>query len=138
MFSSEAEEETARLPCLETRLIDCILLASSKYGKHQFVMKNQPGDWSQSEMVKYFESIISSLTSFSRVLPTYLVGYHAGKPIESVVCWLNIVQFRSSVRLKLENERDWLYYKSQKWLFSFFQCYKKPTIHSYIKIAELF
>ena len=101
MFSSEAEEETARLPCLETRLIDCILLASSKYGKHQFVMKNQPGDWSQSEMVKYFESIISSLTSFSRVLPTYLVGYHAGKPIESVVCCLNIVQFQSSVRLKL-------------------------------------
>ena len=101
MSSSEAEEETARLPCLETRLIDCILLASSKYGKHQFVMKNQPGDWSQSEMVKYFESIISSLTSFSRVLPTYQVGYHAGKPIESVVCCLNIVQFRSSVRLKL-------------------------------------
>ena len=86
MLSSEAEEETPRLPCLETRLIDCILLASSKYGKHQFVMKYQPGDWSQSEMVKYFESIISSLTSLSRVLPTYLVGYHAGKPIESVVC----------------------------------------------------
>ena len=35
-------------------------------------------------------------TSFSRVLTTSRVGYHAGKPIESVVCWLN-VQTRTQV-----------------------------------------
>ena len=35
--------------------IDDMLLTYSKYGKHQLVMKNQPGDWSQSEKVKCFE-----------------------------------------------------------------------------------
>ena len=35
---------------------DGILLAqSSKYGKRQLVMKNLPGDWSQSETAKCFE-----------------------------------------------------------------------------------
>ena len=33
----------------------------------------------------------SWFTSFSHVLPTYRMGYHAGKPIESVVYYLSIV-----------------------------------------------
>ena len=35
--------------------IDVMLLTYSKYSKRQLVMKNQPGDWSQSEKVKCFE-----------------------------------------------------------------------------------
>ena len=34
-------------------------------------------------------SHVSWFTSFSRVLPKSQVGYHAGKPIESVVYCLN-------------------------------------------------
>ena len=34
---------------------DGILLASSKYGKRQLVMKYSPEEWSQSETAKYFE-----------------------------------------------------------------------------------
>ena len=30
----------------------------SKYGKHQLVMKNSLGDWSQSETAKYFQGFI--------------------------------------------------------------------------------
>ena len=35
--------------------IDGMLLTYSKYGKRQLVMKNQSGDWSQSEKAKCFE-----------------------------------------------------------------------------------
>ena len=35
--------------------IDGMLLTYSKYGERQLVMKNQPGDWSQSEKAKCFE-----------------------------------------------------------------------------------
>ena len=34
---------------------DGMLFVASKYGKRQLVMKNKPGDWSQSESAKYFE-----------------------------------------------------------------------------------
>ena len=34
------------------------------------------------------------LQAFSRVLPTSRVGYHAGKPIESVVYCLNVLDLR--------------------------------------------
>lgn len=44
--------------------IDGTLLASSKYGKRWFVMKNLPEDWSQSETRKYFECIIMPNTSW--------------------------------------------------------------------------
>ena len=43
------------------------------------------------ENLKLFNNSFGSwFTSFSRVLPTSRVGYHAGKPIESVVYCLNI------------------------------------------------
>ena len=36
-----------------------------------------------------FYGFTGVITSFSRVLPTYRVGYHAGKPIGSLVFCLN-------------------------------------------------
>ena len=45
-------------------------------GEHEKSLKSRAeGEW---------------FTSFSRLLPTSRLGYHAGKPIESVVCCLNI------------------------------------------------
>ena len=35
--------------------IDGVLLASSKYGKRQLVIKNKPADWNQSETARYFD-----------------------------------------------------------------------------------
>ena len=33
----------------------CVTVKTIYYGKCRVVMRNKPGDWSQSEMAKYFE-----------------------------------------------------------------------------------
>ena len=51
--------------------------------------------WESSTLLNHeswlaYDAFGSWFTSFSRVLPTSRVGYHAGKPMESVVYCLNI------------------------------------------------
>ena len=46
---------------------------------------------------KRLHSTKSDLQAFSRVLPTSRVGYHAGKPIESVVYCLSMESQTSAV-----------------------------------------
>ena len=48
------------------------------------------GCWKNTQNVCQSNAFGSWFTSFSRVLPTSRLGYHAGKPIESVVYCLNI------------------------------------------------
>ena len=60
--------------------------------------------------------------SFSSVLPTSKVGYHAGKPIESVVYCLNILKLRyvlKSIKVAQSRSRNLLGF-----------CYLPPTLRS--------
>ena len=53
---------------------------SSKFGKRQLVMKNNPEYWSQLETVKYFERIIMKLLETSVKLREH-VQISVGNPI---------------------------------------------------------
>ena len=54
--------------------IDGMLFVASKYGKRQSVMKNKPGDWSQSESAKYFERKINCIISLkSKPFETFFI-----------------------------------------------------------------
>ena len=52
----------------------------------------------------------SWFTSFSRVLPTSQVGYHAGKPIESVVYYFYKITF---IRTEPFTKKMWFWYRDQ-------------------------
>ena len=70
------------------------------------------GCWENTQKACKSLAFGSWFTSFSRVLPTSRVGYHSGKPIESVVYCLNIYivyisGFSLSLALKQSLEATW-------------------------------
>ena len=52
-------------------------------------MITHAGCWENTRIACKYFTFGFRFTSFSRVLPTSHMGYHAGKTIETVVCCLN-------------------------------------------------